>query len=155
MEALIKGERKAARNFVKNSVAIILNWNLEKVKMKMLSKGFDHEQLEKMEIEYKRFLTLVVKYSNRLPISSVVDEMWHTHILFTRDYENMCKELGCFIHHEPVTTEERKQALLPEYEETLSLYRENWGEPNIDFWPPQDCVCDPEGEGNDDTGGMW
>ena len=39
----------------------------------------------------------------------VIDEMWHTFILFTRDYHNFCyKYFSRFIHHTPLTYLEKK-----------------------------------------------
>ncbi len=39
-----------------------------------------------------------------------LDEMWHTFILFTRDYAQFChRYLGGYIHHAPTTYSEKKQ----------------------------------------------
>lgn len=147
---------------IKNSVASdplkseqILSWNLDKIKSKMSQKGYNLDELDQLEIEYKRYLILVTNYSMRLPISAPVDEMWHTHILFTKNYASLCNAIGNFIHHEPILTKEGRELLLPAYAETLYLYEKNWGKPNSKFWPPKGCVCDPEGEGSDDNGGQW
>ncbi len=42
----------------------------------------------------------------------ILDEMWHTFILCTRDYEQFCREIfGCYIHHDPqVQSEADKSA---------------------------------------------
>lgn len=38
----------------------------------------------------------------------MIDEMWHTFILFTNDYLNFCNNtLGLFIHHRPTTKSEK------------------------------------------------
>lgn len=38
-----------------------------------------------------------------------IDLMWHTFLLFTREYKRYCDEvLGVFIHHDPVTAAERE-----------------------------------------------
>jgi hypothetical protein len=48
----------------------------------------------------------------------IVDKMWHTFILFTRDYCNYCeKYLGRYIHHLPTTKRMR--------EETNEIYRKD------------------------------
>ena len=132
----------------------ILHWDLEKVKIKLAQKGHPRESIEQLETEYKRYLMLVVRYSTHLPISGPVDEMWHTHILFTRDYERLGKAVGGFIHHEPVITKSRQKSLLANYQKTLSLYEKHWGVPDPIYWPNNNCVCDPGGEGTDDTGGQ-
>lgn len=54
---------------------------------------------------YKQFLYLasVTKEKLRVP-SDIVDKLWHSHILFTEDYEEYChKNFGKFIHHKPYT----------------------------------------------------
>ncbi len=39
-----------------------------------------------------------------------IDRAWHCFLLFTRDYENFCSQrLGVFIHHDPLTEEERSR----------------------------------------------
>src|SRR5215510_12354610 len=36
----------------------------------------------------------------------IIDDMWHTFILFTRDYTDFCtRHFGQYIHHQPVTDE--------------------------------------------------
>jgi hypothetical protein len=41
---------------------------------------------------------------------TVIDEMWHTFVLFTPIYEQFCQRyLGQFIHHMPSTVEDRTQ----------------------------------------------
>jgi hypothetical protein len=38
----------------------------------------------------------------------VLDEMWHTFILFTKDYIDFCdKYFGFYIHHQPITFDEK------------------------------------------------
>lgn len=33
--------------------------------------------------------------------SIIVDELWHTYILFTKEYASFCNMIGRFIHHSP------------------------------------------------------
>jgi hypothetical protein len=41
--------------------------------------------------------------------STDVDEVWHAHILYTRDYAQFCDQIaGRFIHHQPTSDEERE-----------------------------------------------
>lgn len=70
--------------------------------------GVSEETAKLHERELKRYLILCVE---NLPIavpmfSPEVDDLWHTFLLFTKDYEKYCKEiLGEFIHHVPKTHE--------------------------------------------------
>lgn len=68
-----------------------------------------------------------------------IDNMWHTFLLFTKDYHEFCnKHLGgIFFHHEPIVTP--KANLLDEhYEYELSLYLsyiyDNLGEDTLLRW---------------------
>lgn len=52
----------------------------------------------------------------------VLDQMWHTFILFTQSYENFCKEFfGKFIHHLPETQESKRK--LQEMKQNPEEYR--------------------------------
>ncbi|MCG8335446.1 MAG: peptidylprolyl isomerase [Proteobacteria bacterium] len=43
---------------------------------------------------------------------SIVDEMWHTFVLFTKQYRKFCFDyFGRFIHHNPTTVDEKREPL--------------------------------------------
>ncbi|HXO72509.1 MAG TPA: hypothetical protein VN838_26415 [Bradyrhizobium sp.] len=76
---------------------------------------------------YKRFLFLAYKYPNRrLAVLKDVDELWHLHILNTRQYFSDCEGLfGRYLHHTPLSdTEGTSSDLL---EETSQLYAKHFG----------------------------
>lgn len=53
---------------------------------------------------FKSFLKCSVKYNGDYPVimvSSIVDELWHVFLLYSREYYNFCASLGKFIHHAP------------------------------------------------------
>jgi hypothetical protein len=55
-------------------------------------------------LEFRRFLGLViVGYDGGLSLcSAAVDEVWHTCVLFTRLYADLCEQtVGHFVHHVP------------------------------------------------------
>lgn len=58
--------------------------------------------------EYKTFLYFCAKDDEENVPSAEVDEIWHEHILFTKDYENWCNFLGKKIHHNPEKIGETK-----------------------------------------------
>ena len=67
--------------------------DLEMVKMKLREskEGIDwtNEQVEAAEIEYKRYLTLCLRYpypAHSVVPNKIMDTMWHYHILDTRAY---------------------------------------------------------------------
>lgn len=51
-----------------------------------------------------------------------IDDMWHTFLLFTKDYHDFCMQyLGEFFHHQPLNDEEKNKPLY-RYEVELSRY---------------------------------
>jgi hypothetical protein len=55
--------------------------------------------------EYKNFLIACID-SNSVPVPNEdVDAIWHSHILFTKDYFEFCHSFcGHYIHHTPETS---------------------------------------------------
>ena len=101
------------------------------------SAGFTRRAIE----EYKRFIFLCSISPTGASPSEVVDEVWHLHLTYTRNYWNeFCRQtIGKEIHHHPskggASEKERFQNW---YKETIELYRDVFGEsPPIDIWPPQ------------------
>lgn len=96
------------------------------------------EVAEEIFQEMLRFLWLCEAYEEKClkvidnPIL-VIDKMWHTFILFTRDYRDFClRYFGHFLHHVPTTEREKrleKQQRSPErYTERIEEKRTryNW-----------------------------
>lgn len=83
--------------------------------------------------EYKRFIHLGTIES--VAPSREVDVVWHTHLLYTKEYHRMCKELGVeFFHHNPVSKTEKKSDK-NEYQKTKQLYIKVFQEqPPLDIW---------------------
>lgn len=81
--------------------------DLAPVKFKLMDPdeghGWSREYADYIEIEYKRFLTLLVKYPEAsIAPSKAVDKFWHGHILDTLKYAEDCKKVfGYFLHHFP------------------------------------------------------
>jgi len=84
--------------------------------------------------EVIKFLTLVADHEGRqLTPSSRVDLAWHEFILFTRVYIEFCEQnFGRYIHHEPGGDQAKHRR---QHVETLTYYRQRFGEPPADFWP--------------------
>lgn len=62
------------------------------------------------ERELKRYLIVSIENDSNTDMFSVeVDNLWHTFILFTKEYAQFCKKMfGCFIHHEPRLTPSKR-----------------------------------------------
>jgi hypothetical protein len=102
------------------------------------------EQLDLMEMEYRRFVALRLAHpDSEIVPCKLVDEMWHRHILDTRAYAEDCDRIfGEFVHHFPyfgMRGPDDEQALHDAYDYTLERYREAFGEPPPDTWISPDA----------------
>ena len=85
----------------------IQSLDLGPIKFKLMDReegqGWSRETVERMEIEYKRFLTLLVKHpSEPIAPNKDVDKFWHAHILDTQKYIDDCERVfGRYLHHFP------------------------------------------------------
>jgi len=91
---------------------------------------------------YKRYLALLVKHGLECELvpTKEIDEVWHNHILHTKQYHQDCNALfGRYLHHIPSdlneTDQERLSALFQktceyyesEFNESLPFYQQNAG----------------------------
>ena len=119
-------------------IAAIQALDLEPVKLRAmdaeLGEGWTREHADSIEVAYKNYLTMLVKYpdhAEEIMLSEDVDEFWHTHILQTRKYAQDCEKVfGNFLHHEPHVGEvtaadlEKRNVLA---ETTRQLYEREFG----------------------------
>jgi len=88
-------------------LAAIAALDLDPIKVKLMheesGEGWSREYADRMELEYRRFLELMVKYPEEAIAPSMdVDEFWHYHILDTMKYAEDCQKVfGHFLHHFP------------------------------------------------------
>ena len=119
-------------------ISAIQALNLESVKVRVmdpeLGEGWSREYADSIEVAYKNYLTMLVKYQDdaeNILLSKDVDEFWHTHILQTMKYADDCENVfGKFLHHEPHVGEvtaadcEKRAALA---DKTRQLYEQEFG----------------------------
>ena len=87
--------------------------NLAGVKSRLLRQestitlGIRAEHLEELELSYRRFLFLCAIHPDRVLVpTQAIDEIWHCHILATRQYAADCANaFGFFLHHFPLEEE--------------------------------------------------
>lgn len=98
----------------KDRKKIVDNWNLEKIEKRLkkyMPADFD---IPASIAEYRKFILLLSAENHWLYVPNPeLDEVWHTHLLFSRDYKKLCEALlgeGGFIHHQPEDGEERKMS---------------------------------------------
>ncbi len=144
--------------------------DLGMVKMKMSEPeeelNWSEAQIEDAEIEYKRYLTLCVRYpypNYSIVPNKIMDETWHYHIMDTRAYHKDCdKVFGHYFHHYPyfgLRGEEDEKNLKAAFLKTQEFYEKEFGEPMArggasDCW--HDCenrcwhACSSGGGDDDD-----
>lgn len=96
--------------------------------------------------EYKRFMFLAVAAGHPVTPSKTVDEVWHLHLIYTREYwEEFCvKILDRIIHHDPGNGETGEQKHFDDqYQRTLDSYVRFFG-----TLPPQAIWGSRNGEYN-------
>ncbi len=87
--------------------------------------------------EYYKFLILAKISKVEITPSEAIDEVWHLHILHTKNYAEFNDKCGGFLHHFPGLPTQ-KVRWNRQYELTLELYREVFlEEPPQSVWPGQ------------------
>jgi hypothetical protein len=111
--------------------------DLDPIKVKLMDpeegQGWSREYVGQMEIEYKRLLTLSVRYPEEtIAPGKDVDKFWHGHILDTMKYAEDCQNVfGYFLHHFPyfgMRGEEDAANLAEAGKTTNRLYEKEFGE---------------------------
>ncbi len=99
--------------------------------------GWDFEQCLSAIGEYKKFLYLGVVSNKPVTPSLAIDEVWHLHLTFTRDYwTRLCADiLAQDFHHDPADAGSAAQTQ-EQYLATLSLYQQEFADlPPATIWP--------------------
>lgn len=80
-----------------------LDLDLSLVISKLELEGYEKDFLKELGLQYKRFLLLCQKYPNEFLVPTKgIDLIWHTHILFTKQYHEDCNKIfGKYLHHTP------------------------------------------------------
>jgi hypothetical protein len=88
--------------------------------------------------EYRRFAFLCVTETSPMTPSEEVDQVWHLHLTFSRDYWDVwCGEvLPKKLHHDPTQGGPIEQARYRnQYGATLAAYERHFGPPPAAYWP--------------------
>lgn len=100
--------------------------------------GWSLAEADRVIGEYKRFCFLAVTADHPVTPSDQVDQTWHLHLTYTRDYwERFCPQvLGRALHHGPTAGgREEGHRYFTQYAETLRSYERVFGTPPADLWP--------------------
>ncbi len=89
--------------------------------------------------EYRRFMYLVGSTGETLAPSPIVDVVWQMHANDTKAYfEDFCpRVIGRIIHHPDDLPPFQDD---PAYLRTLDYYAEEFGRPQVQFWPDPDIA---------------
>ena len=94
---------------------------------------------QKVIVEYKRFCFLAVVAGHPVSPSDAVDQAWHLHLIYTRNYwDDWCgKVLRTPLHHGPSHGGTRELVKYADwYEQTLASYERIFeAKPPRDLWP--------------------
>ena len=100
--------------------------------------GWTVPHAEQVLIEYRRFLYLAARAGHPVTPSDAVDQAWHLHLTYSRDYwDRLCPLLGAQLHHGPTQGGMAENARFYEnYTATLRSYERLFATPAPpDLWP--------------------
>lgn len=110
----------------------IMNYQMPEV-LKRCQKDFNYtdQDIIILEQEFKRFLILcIIKENVDKGIhmySSDVDNLWHSFILFTKEYGEFCSTYaGQFIHHSPLVNDQFSLEQIKQSSDDFRLFLENY-----------------------------
>lgn len=88
------------------------------------------EEARYCEQLYKRFLLLSKMHPQESFVPTrQIDEFWHNHILYTKQYTADClKIFGHYFHHAPASMEEDNSWLIEQFLKTKRYYLQAFGE---------------------------
>ena len=102
--------------------------------------GWSADFADRVIAEYKRFCFLAVTAGHQVTPSDQVDQAWHLHLSYSRDYwERFCPDvLGTPLHHGPTAGGDAERSrYYDQYAATLATYESTFGAPPPpDIWPP-------------------
>jgi hypothetical protein len=135
-----------------DSISMIEDYSFAQVREKLLKEARLAPSIIDQAIEeFRKYLKLVALGHRSIGMNSrEVDEVWHTFILFTRDYMSFCDRVyGSYLHHQPSIP---SQPLGSEPAQLfIEAYRQEFGEPPA-IWAANvnaDCSPDTGGGGNE------
>ena len=100
--------------------------------------GWNQTRTRQALEEYRRFCFLAVISDGEVTPSVAVDQVWHLHLQYTRDYwQQFCPHtLGTQLHHGPTRGGHAEGLRFrDQYAHTLAMYERWFGSPPRAWWP--------------------
>src|SRR5689334_17318604 len=100
--------------------------------------GWSRQEARAAVEEYRKFCFLAVRAGHAVTPSEEVDQVWHLHLTYTRDYWDVfCTQVLCTpLHHEGTDgLRDTRQRHHNDYAQTLASYQSWFGVPPEAFWP--------------------
>jgi len=88
-------------------IDVLRSWDLSDVELRVKARmQWSDEFARDVVGEYRKFMALIILSPEKTyGMVETVDEVWHQHLLNTRDYLSMCRAIvGGVIHHEQAPT---------------------------------------------------
>jgi hypothetical protein len=112
----------------RRTLRVLQDYDLTPVRDRLLKDGtMPSTWVDEAIFEFRRFLGLRILGGPMAMVSKQVDDVWHTCLLFSRLYSDLCHQaFGRFVHHDPMATpdpdpEPKRRAFEEAY---VSLYGE-------------------------------
>lgn len=111
---------------------VLAEYDLTPVRERLLNDGaMPSSWVDEALLEFRRYLSL--RLLSRGPLSMFsrhVDTVWHTCLLFSRLYAELCQQaFGEFVHHEPVPEAELSDERQASWQKFRDAYVALYGEP--------------------------
>lgn len=105
------------------------------VKYKLTKAGYKKKTIPRMIKEYFRYISICASSKKRMAPSFLVDEVWHPSILNTKQYFQISKIAGRYLHHVPNDGSKAARKIDQEaFWNTVQEYHDNFGEPDLEVW---------------------
>jgi hypothetical protein len=134
----MKMQSQVLRNIPKQTSEVLGYQHDGLIQRYMMDYGVSADHANRCFRALKEFMVVCAVKPGYKVTSDPIDRMWHTFLLFTKDYKEFCEDnLGVFINHEPF-----EHAAPEAYIETRAFAEKYFGNLDGELWSVQakaDC----------------
>lgn len=129
----------ASQQRAKEALERGLQFDLQAVRRRFIKDNPAHAMnAQRIELEFLRYTSIIAAHPGQsFPMGGLVDDYWHTFLLFTERYAAFCDSVvGEFIHHVPEDDDSLGEKGSDDVNRLLSSYHACFGTyPPVDIWP--------------------